>query len=210
MTGFNPLPNDRAVLSSIISGFGTVNSMAGEPGDGIPLFNTSMREVLATQAAQRDSEAVEAMKAKQAKLNALPITIVTERVNDDGYEYFRIVVKRGKDEILDEYHERNEREAKEAVRNMRMRWAETRTADSMRVVPEGTTLLDIRADRYIARRNDGRRSIDRRSVRPADDVVAEDGLVLDIEEDNTTTGSLNEIFDEVAVFEEEDLEIDQF
>lgn len=161
----------------------------------ITMTAVQMQEMVTMR--RRQSEEQAARNADQARVNALPITINTERVNDDGYEFYKTTIVRGDGRVLDEYHSRNEREAKEAVRDLRVRWADSRTADSMGIAPEGTTLLDIRADRYIVRRNDGRRTVDRRSVRPADDVVAEDGLVLDIPADDAETG----------VFQ---LEIDQF
>jgi len=199
-----PVPDEpftlpREVFERVVfNGFHLQNAEPFGGDAGVPITAREAQQNQELETARR------AQAEEQRRKNELPITIQTERVNDDGYEYYRITVVSG-GRVLDEYHERSERMVQSSIRNIKERWQESKTMQSMRGLPEETKALDIRAQHFITRQGDNRRGIDRRSVRPAEDVVHEDGLVLNIEEENTITGSLTE-----QLYEEAELEIDQF
>ena len=86
-------------------------------------------------------------------------------------------------------------------------YEESLTYNDFESVVKGGERLDIRGNRTILALNaHGTRRIDRRAVRPADDVVSEDGLALTVDPDQEDTEPqtpVQEIHDDLSDGDEE-------
>lgn len=175
-----------------------------QPGDGVavPLeqdTRTAAQMVAEQQRLERQRE-----RERQAML-PIVIRVRDETSSNNGHPYFIIEVRQG-DRTLDEYHESNPNRLNESIREIKRSCSARRTEGEFMRGVEGVNQVDVRADRFIGRRDNFRqRNVDRRGRRPEDDVVTEEGLVLDIPPDDQ--GAIEYEGEPVATLNPDNLEL---